>query len=43
MVGEKASDRVPGRAPGSFQSRVAMVVACSMFRGKAIHPLGFSC
>jgi hypothetical protein len=42
MVVEKASGRVPGRAPGSSNLATATVAACSMFRGKMIRPLGFS-
>jgi hypothetical protein len=42
MVVKKASSRVPGRAPGSSRSCLTTAAACSMFRGKAICPLGFS-
>jgi hypothetical protein len=42
MVVEKASGRVPRRAPGSSRSCFDDGGACSMFRGKAIHPLDFS-
>jgi hypothetical protein len=42
MVVEKAFGRVPGRTPGSPDLATVTMVAYSMFRGKEIHPLGFS-
>jgi hypothetical protein len=42
MVVEKASGRVPGRAPGSSRSRDDDGGGCSIFRGKVICPLGYS-
>jgi hypothetical protein len=42
MMVEKASGRVSGRAPGSLDLAMVTAPACSMFRGKAIRPIGFS-
>jgi hypothetical protein len=43
MVVEKASGRVPGRAPGSSQSRDDDGGGLQYVLGKAVCPLGFSC